>query len=1243
MSYADTILIDASRQQSEEFKGGNKSSNKSDYTNKTGVGITLNQGDKVSIHSGYISRRGCGADTIELTGRKTGRTIDLTASTEKQYQKQINPQDYFGLNIPAENYGQVAEVYGCEVVERETSTYDVSDNEAYFNISYYKTTNGEGYFHLPRRFDALKQQFYDDTTRGPITQHRWTGLFHPSFNVLAADNHYAESWIGAGDIVRPPFDCFAHGQNTGANAQAGFNIRTADKTNVFKYAYSNNFRRCLADTYFYQEAQRPGFTSQAGGATGIGFSNTGTGHGANYTSVFWKKKNDNSRYTLYQKDISYHTQRLPRKWFVPNVRATLYNEDTGDETRNNTPSRDDYASVDDAQIWLERRDPAMSEYVKYEETKKIGVEPGNYSPGDLASEFTDQLNLTQEPKYIVGSVATDDYPTAVDPTPSHQDVEPLDKFADNSSMFIAKQVIVSTTTEGETYKKFHTATSVSVEKKAYVDFIEGNSLDPDDDSYHRGDEQTAINYLSGFKSIGIKRPELFEAGRKIMKEMGYRYIGYNNGNTLSLGDYNNLTPFDWTEQKPPTTDTDTAGTLHGGDIYQDTEANRISGVVGKESGWSFKQMINPYIVNEIEYADNEGEIVTSWNWTTENLNKLRDFFIIQGKYPELFEGILLEDSPTVNEATYETGITNKNARFLHINARDSFWTGVDHWKNKLGTDFYSYDDITVYDEGQSDAIGIGLPDTNPKSGQLTWGSDALFFYYDESRKDIAGGGNTDKDLYYGLFVKRQGTNPHTGNIEDFITITTEKLGGIPEYYFDRTTDGTDIASHISKNKNRTIGFDCHFCAYGTSCISLYAGYLSGQIKDLYPTGGQLTHMPVAIGDTNKIASTTYPFAVSTNDVSGNITQDVIGGDVWTHTTRPIHQFIKYRYVGAENPAIVFDESESKFSFQKLHTPERVGNINNAGQSDDNPIVADTNSEVYFVNKRLLLREYCPDMYPYSRLNKSVVPDQNKQLTTYTSYFNNNITPYSIMDADCGIFIEDFGYEFLSDKDWDNSLWGMLGFTRNQFYSSNQALSRQTRINNTITTDNIGKPTTNANVEPADLQQLITNTFGAELRTQQLPLPMNSIDYSSTGKAQESFHNIDFPGATIEQKSSQINASKLPIKTKKPYLLIKSDIINDTKYLGSTDSGVSLPIIGVIDKNGASTDFFFGSGQTQFTITQQKTISSIRTQILNPNGSLAELDDDTSIIYQIEKQNTGQLGVAEQILQAQQQQAKKSKK
>jgi len=1250
--YTDTFLIDCNRRQSEEFKSGNLSSFNSDYTCKTGVGLTLNPGDRVSVNSGYLSRRGAAGETIELTGRETGKKISLNGVSRVDFQQQITPQNYFGLNIPAENYGQIAEVYGCQQYTETTTDYPIRDNQAHFNISYYKTTNGEGYFHLPRRFDALKTQFFDDHSGGPYIHQDWVGLWHPSYN----DNdecNYARDWAGTAGAVRPPMDCFRMGMSYGGAYPTNWDpTATQDPTTEGLFlAYNRPIRRCAADMYFYQEGQTENIHgTNAGGGTGAGGAgNSASGARSDLLSFVWKKKNDNSRHTLFQKEISYFAVREPRKWFMPDVFLTDDGTTREDDIAlvNNTLSRHDYQSVDDTTLYMEKRDPAQSEYILYQETKHISVEPGNYAPGDLASLLTDQLNETQEPKYIVASVASRGYPTSVDDT-GLQPVSANDEDPSIISNYIAKQVIVSSTTESTCHRPFHSATSVSVESKAWDDFRQGNSLNIQDVSYHKGDEMNICNYLSSYQSVGFKRPEFINAGRKIMKELGYRHLGFDDGyidvgsGGIQQGTFDKSHEFNWLNDKPAITDTDTPGIRHGGTPYPDEQIYRERDLVGKISGWSWKQIHNPFIVKEIVYDLGETEVVLSYHWTKNNLDGLKEFFRIQGKYPEMFEGVLLEDTPTENESTYNKGITNQNARFLHINHRDGVNTGTNVYKNTLGTDFYNHTDIrpTIDPEGK----GVGQ-----------WATDAFFFDFDPTRENIASGGADANSKYYGLFLKRQATNPYTGNTEDFIAIDTSNLGGIMDMYYD--VDGGGSPSHISAGSARTIGYDLHFCAYGNAAICLYAGYLSAQLKTLDITEGVLEEvdgeggLPKSQTNSGKTACTGYPLSAPAQEVSGQFYVPQEGGyanGLVVLGQKPIHQYLKFRYAGAENPAIVFDATESKFSFQQLHTPERVGNLNNAGQTPDNPISEDTNQAVYFINKRLLLREYCPDMFPYSRLTKSQVPTTQQQLTTYSSHFNNNITPFSIMDADSGIFIEDFGYENLTDEDWNLSLWAMLGFQRSQFYSTNQILSRQTRINNTITTDNIGKPTTNANVEPADLSQLITNVFGAELRTGQIPAIMGAFEITAVDtviEANKYAFNLPLqflPGATINQKSAQINALSLPVKTRQPYLLVKSDIITDTKYLGSFDSGVSLPIISIVNKTGTS-DFFTGAESQEFTITNTKTISSIRTQILTPDGKLAELDGDTSVIYRIIKINNSSLNVAEQMLQQAQKSQKNKKK
>ncbi len=1243
--YVDTILLDANRRSSEEVKGDNDSQ-QSIWTNKLGEGVKLNSGDRVSVHSGYISKRGAGADTIELQGKESGKFITLKKLTKNEYQKQINPVGYYGINVPNCNYSQIAQDYGCIQYTYEDVTYPIKDNEAQFNISYYKTTNGEGYYHLPRRFDAWKTQFEDDSDKGPGGHNdnlrQWPFLFSTLQDRQAMCDKvgYVTGWAGGAPYTAAAnralhYDCSKNGLVSWG--EFPFEAARDLQTNYYRGAYATRFSRCLADIHFYQEGAQA-FTSH-GGFTGAGNSTQGGGtfrydaEDKLRLSMLWKKKNDGSRYTIFVKEVSYFSKRNPKNWFLPD---TLYtkkeNMGDGDDVFNESTSRHDYVGTgggEPTEIHLEYRDIANSEYIKYTETKTLSMTPGNYSPSNIATELTNQLNLTEKQEYITAVVQDEKYPhgaTVPPMTPGNKvgatggeaatPTELINKVSNDfwdTSMNIGKQEVISTTTDSTCYKTFNCSTAVSVEEQSFQNWVGRDSVNKANaapvGSFHYSKAESAVNYGSAFQFIGVKRPELWEAGRKIAKELGYRSIGASPG----LGNSGD-TAFTW----------DGGGDVALAQKPFTTEADPHSAAGGMHTGWSWKQMINPFITRQINITmgvdENMKEAVvpTSWNWNETNLNKLKDFFDVQGKYPELFTGVqfhkgdLSSSIPVDTEVTYATGLTSDNARFLHVAGRDAgSYTSLNNWKNVLGTDF-----------------NFTPPNSGGAAGPAH-GSDAMFFYFDKSRSEMASGGDNDENLYYGLFQKYTWNNIYSGEDEEVIAFTTKKIGGLAKEYFDNYEEdgaGNATAGTISILYTRPIGYDIHFSAYGTSAINLYDGHLNSAMTDLTST---------------VISSASVPIGIQPRTTTGATKAQLL----------PVHQYLNKRYVGAENPQLSFDTDSSKFNFQDLHTPERVGNIISAGGKAAVPIVPDTNDKVYFVNKRLLKKEYCPDMFPYAELQASKVGTTEESLTTYTTFMNKNITNWSIMDSDGGIFIENFGFDRedlfdpinypdnkLKSSDWKNTLWSMLGFSYEQFHTSftNQDLTRQTRINNTITTDNIGKPTTNANVEPGDLGQYNTNIYGAQLRTNQIPaIYANTWNQAGDGGDITNSAGIAdgyYPSATIQATSAQINAANLPIKMHDPYYLVKSDIITDTGYLGSEDSGVKLPIIAVVNKQGGTGDFFFqGSSQTDFTITAPKVISEIRTQILNPDGSTAILSDDTSIIYKVTKVNNASLNVAQEMM------------
>ena len=87
--YTQTILIDANRLNSEEFNGSSlaEGGDNAVFTNKVSSGITLDVGDQVSIHEGFISERGAGGSVIEFKGQPLGglKTIEYTNSVSTSF------------------------------------------------------------------------------------------------------------------------------------------------------------------------------------------------------------------------------------------------------------------------------------------------------------------------------------------------------------------------------------------------------------------------------------------------------------------------------------------------------------------------------------------------------------------------------------------------------------------------------------------------------------------------------------------------------------------------------------------------------------------------------------------------------------------------------------------------------------------------------------------------------------------------------------------------------------------------------------------------------------------------------------------------------------------------------------------------------------------------------------------------------------------------------------------------------
>ncbi len=600
---------------------------------------------------------------------------------------------------------------------------------------------------------------------------------------------------------------------------------------------------------------------------------------------------------------------------------------------------------------------------------------------------------------------------------------------------------------------------------------------------------------------------------------------------------------------------------------------------------------NLFIQNTIVGApDNTTEpIVTSWEWESDELvepflQKMSALFKEQYKYPELFEGnddfFGVSDTPLKNRET---------CRFLHINRYNNVTGDIE---NYLG-----YDDM--FDKG---ATRKSMP---------------VFFKFDSVYLDVMTNGLDVQELAYGFATK---TLMADGKY--YITLHPELVGGLPEYIFS-FQDATQILGGET-----LIGWDWHFSAYSTACCLLYSGYQKFSHDGLFSYGDE------------------------------NLDYDLSKGDslaLWN-----VADYMSQTYVGSNNAQVSY--TNNHFQFLNLHTAENVGQDVNAGEtnaSGDNPLIADAGQECYKINKRLQYWSWCPDMRPYDIdvevINNMVKPtfsgNEPNQLTVDITYgqklkpLNRAITPFSIMDAHCGITMN-IGDSFDEDN-WREGLLGILGFTYNQFNPTtiDATNNRLARIEYSNIND-LKYLTTNCQVVSTDAKNYIMNRYGGIMYTTQVPVPVVMGGWGQPSHPNYIWQNYYaygmYPTIVEQTESIQVNTQELPRTMLRAYYSIRSDLIlqENNKYLGGEDSGDRLPVIAVINKENGDGDFYFASSELQFTITQDQTISSVTTSIHDPDGTLANLNAGSCVIYKISRDKTLDNGIIDEILGTQKNRLKK---
>ena len=588
-------------------------------------------------------------------------------------------------------------------------------------------------------------------------------------------------------------------------------------------------------------------------------------------------------------------------------------------------------------------------------------------------------------------------------------------------------------------------------------------------------------------------------------------------------------------------------------------------------------------------------------WSDANIDQFTAFFNEQNKHPEFWTDMKQQD---ISGALHDISEKQTSTRFLHWNMFDDrsvpLGAAPNHKmhvpRDTLGYDLYGSPTFPV--NWVYNASQCTLPiffDYNPdklnvKAADVGW-------------TDVAGGGLADyDDLAYGWARKmRTGDGQYWIGVQ-FSQITDPAVSSLPLNLFGNDT-------HIAKfnGSGRRFGYDYHFTAYGNAAMMLYNGDINSNGQDF--------------GDNGTSAKAYWNNSFSLNDFG---TADHL------QSTRKTEIFL-----GADAPAFEYDENSQRFNILNLHTPERQGNSAAAGNIPASnasteatavyyPVNPNANASTYKINKRNLANNFTPNMTPY---HLGVNGSATLQYPAETM-FSNNYEPWTIYDANGGIFIEDF---IIPQFEWNPNLAGVMGFRYNQFHRDN-GRGRQTRVDNYLDASKMDQPTTNALVNAGDFIGYTKNGFNNSdfnITTGYSLTPNRGGRTIPAGLAPiNNYPAIDVLGIS----STAITAQDLPTKSLRPYYAIRSDIIPRSQFLGGNGdlrsgpylrrngNAVGRPVIGIVDKVNGYADFYTAeSSQLTFTNTEKRVITQIKTSIHDPDGSFADVDLNTSIIYKINRQ------------------------
>tara|TARA_R110001592_G_scaffold4465_1_gene25199 strand:- start:2503 stop:5595 length:3093 start_codon:yes stop_codon:yes gene_type:complete len=401
--------------------------------------------------------------------------------------------------------------------------------------------------------------------------------------------------------------------------------------------------------------------------------------------------------------------------------------------------------------------------------------------------------------------------------------------------------------------------------------------------------------------------------------------------------------------------------------------------------------------------------------------------------------------------------------------------------------------------------------------------------------------------------------------------------------------------------------DIPFCAF----VSIYSQDPENNINDRLPCpmAGEFFGRSPSTYDNllAKVITTQKTYTVSTTVASKTVDTYPTGD---TEIATRTYQYMPYCMIGADNPTIGFDDTYGRFTISGLHTSVRGGNGVFQEITDEANTQATTESMCSFSQESAISGINVQGIkVPYNLIIQNV--NINSTISSQSGLTIQDIFLYT----KGGTPLFDQPLDPRTPVAYEGSLFSKLGFRLEQLIP--YVGQRQSNFNRGSYNLYLGSDQSFVNKYNTMVAPLTTNAYISA--ADQLSMVTNARDYIMSNLGGNSPNQEIF----INAQSDDLVAVDLPSKLDYSYLIIYSNIVQNTQFYGGASGQQKVPAMAYVSRNYSTGDFFFSGGPTswEYVVDKEYVITEFDVNITLPNGLPAPIENNSSIIYKITKAKT----------------------